>query len=587
MSTTSRGRTTRALVGLTAAAVALPVLALGPIASDAATSPTTTPGLSPLSDRRVVTGWIPYWDLNNGVDAVVADADVVAEVSPYWYRMTATSKVQPLADNDLAESTLVAGIDELHASGIAALPTITDEGIGATAMARLLRDTDRRSALLDSIVAMVQRTGSDGVDIDFEDMNFGSVGADRTAVKRLFPVFLEKLRARLQARGALLAVSLPPRKGASDPAWEVYDYDAIARTVDRARIMTYDYSYSTPGPTSPIDWVRDSMDYARREFRGVPLSIGVPAYGRNWFVKKLSGTCPDGVRATAVPTSVQALALADTYGAKLQWSDSAQEYHFDYERPYPDADNPDCVVLRRVWFGDSRAAEVRLRLAERWGIQGIAVWRFGAEEPRLWNRATVVAGGITPDPARSSLSAPERVDHGSEIALAARFTVAGLPVVGREVSVQRRVPGGSWMSVATVTTGAQGRASYLALGQRTLDWRMRLAEGWDWDATLTGVARVDVRHVLDAALDDATVAAGTPYLVSGTLQPAVEGTKVTLQKRKAGEWLNVRSGTTAADGSFTLTGSFAAAGSYTVRVIAPADSQHATGASAQLTVTVE
>ena len=66
--------------------------------------------------------------------------------------------------------------------------------MNATEMAGLLKDVDRRSALIDEIVAMVVRTGADGADIDFESMNFGNVGADRTAVKKFYPIFLDKLR---------------------------------------------------------------------------------------------------------------------------------------------------------------------------------------------------------------------------------------------------------------------------------------------------------------------------------------------------------------------------------------------------------
>ena len=114
-------------------------------------------------------------------------------------------------------------------------------------------DVDRRSALIGEIVAMVERTGADGADIDFEAMNFGTVGADRTAVKKLYPIFLDRLRTRLHEMGALLSVALPARRSATDPNWEVFDYDAIGRSVDRARIMTYDYSSpdTEPGPIGP------------------------------------------------------------------------------------------------------------------------------------------------------------------------------------------------------------------------------------------------------------------------------------------------------------------------------------------------
>jgi hypothetical protein len=74
--------------------------------------------------------------------------------------------------------------------------------------------------------------------------------------------------------------------------------------------------------------------------------------------------------------------------------------------------------------------------------------------------------------------------------------------------------------------------------------------------------------------------------VSGTVEPAVEGSSVILQKRKGGDWLNVRSGTTAEDGSFHLSSRFASSGTYLVRVVAPADAQHAAGVGPLMSVSV-
>lgn len=479
-----------------AALLTLPLLGLGrDEPAGAAPSPTTTAGLSPLSDRRVVTGWIPWWDFSDGVDAAVGNADVVAEISPFWYRATLQSQVQPQSGNGNPESMLTTAIDQLQSAGIAALPSVTDEGIDAAEMAELLSDAERRGALLSAIVAMVERTGADGADIDFEAMNFGGTASDKTTVKRRYPLFLENLRGRLNSRGALLSVAVPSRRSASDPNWAVFDYGAIARSVDRARIMTYDYSTegTGPGPIAPIDWTREVMTYAASEFSRVPLSVGVPAYGQNWPIKTISGSCPSGVGAadTVSSTSQQALGLIESYGATPVWSQSAQEYRFDYERPYS-GDGKSCVVLRRVWFGEGRSAEARLRLAGRLGIQGIAVWRFGDEDPALWTRALAVAEAITPDPARATLTAPVKVAAREALTMTARFTVSGLPVVDATAVVQKRAPGGAWKTVSTLATNATGRARYDTTARRTLDWRMRLTAGWDWDTSLTRVARVKV-----------------------------------------------------------------------------------------------
>jgi spore germination protein YaaH len=510
---------------------ALPLLTLVAPSTDAVTSPTTTDGLSPLSERRVVTGWIPHYEFAEGLASVLAHPDLISEVSPFWYRATLGSQVRPQSDNVQPESTLISGIDDLHTVGIAALPTITDKGINATEMAGLLKDSDRRSALIDEIVAMVERTGSDAADIDFEDMNFGTVGADRTAVKKLYPIFLDKLRTRLHAMGALLSVAVPARRSAADPNWAVFDYDAIGQSVDRVRIMTYDYSTddTPPGPIGPLEWTRDVARYAKSEFRGAPLSIGVPQYGQNWYVKTLKGTCPGAVKKTVSPTAQQALALIDKYNAKAVWSDTAGEYHFDYRRPYPEYGN--CVALRRVWFGEGRSALARLQLAQQLGVQGIAVWRLGVEDPRLWMKAEVFAEGLSPAPARASLTAPGSVGYGAAFSLEGKFSVSGLPISGQQVTLLRRVPGKAWSAVLAATTLADGSVSIPRVADRTFEWRLRLAPGWDWATTAPPAATVAVRHVVSATVVDPTVASGETFVVTGTVAPAEEGTSVTLQKR--------------------------------------------------------
>lgn len=581
------------LTGLLALLVALPLLILVLPSTDAATSneaalsPTTTASLSPLSERRVVTGWISHRDFSAGIASVVAHPDVVSEISPFWYRASLQSQVRPQSDNLQPESTLISGIDDLHAAGIAALPTINDEGFNATEMAGLLQDVDRRSALIDAIVAMVARTGADGADIDFEGMNFGTVGADRTAVKKFFPIFLEKLRNRLNTTGALLSVAVPARRSAADPNWEVFDYNAIGRSVDRVRVMTYDYSTgdTTPGPIGPLDWARDVIKYAKSEFKGVPLSIGVPQYGQNWYVKTLKGTCPNAAKGTVAPTAQQALGLIDTYNATAVWSGTAGEYHFDYRRPYPEYGN--CVVMRRVWFGEGRSALTRMQLAQQLGVQGIAVWRIGVEDPALWTKAEIFAKNLTPAPARSSISAPASVGYGSSFTVDGKFSIAGLPIAGQQVTVLRRVPGKAWSAVGTADTLADGSVSIPEVAERTFEWRLRLASDWDWAPALTQVVGVSVRHMVSAVVAPPVVAPGETFVVAGSVAPAEEGTSVTLQKRVDGRWVSAVSRKTAADGSFTLKGSFQSVEVHRVRVVAAADPKHSAGSSATMTVTVE
>ena len=37
--------------------------------------------------RKVLSGWIPYYSMNRSLPAVVANADIIREVMPFWYTL--------------------------------------------------------------------------------------------------------------------------------------------------------------------------------------------------------------------------------------------------------------------------------------------------------------------------------------------------------------------------------------------------------------------------------------------------------------------------------------------------------------------
>ena len=544
--------------------------------------------LSPLSDRRVATGWIPWWRLDAGVASVVATPDVFTEVSPFWYTATPHATVVPQDHKQPAESVLISAIQNLHAVGVRALPTVNDTGMDASSMAALLSDPTSRTALIASLSSMVQRVGADGVDIDFEGMNFGP-GTDRTTVRKKFPVFLGELQQSLHTQGSLLSVSVPARLSSTDPNWEVYDYAAIAPNVDRVRVLTYDYSYagSDPGPVAPAGWVDSVAKYARSEFGKVPVSMGQPAYGYNWYIKTLSGTCPAGTgeKTTAVPTTQQALALADQYNVTPVWDKTSGEYHFTYHRPYPDGGS-DCVVLREVWFEDARSVKTKLGIVAPRHVQGLAFWTLGVEDPRSWDVIHRFAASLTPAPAVSTLHAPGALGYGAQLTLSGTFHAGGQPIVNQAVDIQRRVPGGSWVTVDSTTTNGLGAAGYATTATRTYEWRLRVAPGWDWSAGATGAARVLVRHVVTATLQDSTVAPGANFVINGTLAPGESGVTVVRQRLKAGTWVDGPKVATTSGGAFRIRGVAPAAGNWTYRVLAVSDGRHGSGASDPLVLTV-
>jgi spore germination protein YaaH len=362
-------------------AVAALVVAVPPGASAAPADEALVAAAAP----RIASGWIVHWRLTRGVKVVTNHAELVKDVSFFWYRATRKSRVldqEPGAQPSQAQ--LRAAIQAVQGLGVRAYVSVTDTGFDATSMARLLGDRQRRGRLVTNLVTTAKEVGAGGVDIDFEAMNFGSVGKDRTAVKKRFPRFLAQLQKRLHASGMKLSVALPPRTGVRDNAWEVYDYRLIAPTVDRARVLAYDYHVPSgrPGPVAPLPWVNHVARYAG-DTLGRKASLGLPAYGYNWHVRRLSGTCPAGATSPTTGTPGAFRGVAAREGVTPTYRRSLASYTYSYRRVFSDGARS-CRVKRTVWFEDARSVKDKLPLLRRHGLGSVALWTLGGERPATW-----------------------------------------------------------------------------------------------------------------------------------------------------------------------------------------------------------
>ena len=107
-----------------------------------------------------------------------------------------------------------------------------------------------------------QRKGYRGVDVDFEYV----YGEDATA----YAAFLSRLREALAPKGLPLSVALAAKTRDGQPGrlYEGHDYGLIAKAVDYALLMTYDWGYVSGPPmaVAPLPQVREVVAYALTHF---------------------------------------------------------------------------------------------------------------------------------------------------------------------------------------------------------------------------------------------------------------------------------------------------------------------------------
>jgi spore germination protein len=111
--------------------------------------------------------------------------------------------------------------------------------------------------------------------------------------------------------------------------------------------------------------------------------MGMPAYGRDWFVKTVSGHCPSSARATVSRSTRQMWAYAQSIGKAPQWQERGTSRTFTYVRTYSSG-GLTCRAKRVAWFDDGKSLETKAQLVDKYALRGIAIWALGNEGPGSW-----------------------------------------------------------------------------------------------------------------------------------------------------------------------------------------------------------
>lgn len=322
-----------------------------------------TPTPAPLGHSLpVVIGAVPYWDEAEARLTTEARASAMTTTSPWSYAVTADGGVelQPGLSAD-GERALH---DRWRQQGLRVVPTIanTSQGLWDTAtVSRVLGDPQLRDAHVTAIVALVQDEGFEGIQIDYEDLP----ATDRDP----FSAFLSALGPALRAQGKVLYVTVHVKEDDAgyDERNRAQDYAAIGQAADLVCLMAYDWHWSTgpSGPIAPYDWVDRVLRYSVTQIPPEKLVLGVGLFGYDWV-----GTTANNV------TWRQVVALAAQHQVDEQWDVGAQSPHFSYT-----VDG----VTHEVWYENGRSVNAKFDLARRYGLQGIELWRLGAEDPSIWD----------------------------------------------------------------------------------------------------------------------------------------------------------------------------------------------------------
>jgi spore germination protein YaaH len=326
----------------------------------AGTAPAGVPA-PPAAPRPVtVLGYTvtAYYQDPSGLNAVKAHGGRITDVAMVSHRFTADGHLTGVTQTEV----LAAAKSQGEQPWLVVQNVDENWGFSATLGAQLLDSTAAQDAFLADAATLLGQGGYGGLEIDIE----GLVPAYRSKLTG----FVQRAQGSLGAKGYRLAIAVPAKVW-DDPTngWAgAYDYPALGKLVDRMTLMTYDEHWAggDPGPIASLPWTSSVLTYAVSVVAPSKLLMGLAGYGYCWPVA-------GGEWATSIGGAYSEQ-MATKYGTR--WDEgSATPWVFHTEGG---------TEQRELWFENETSFRMKLIVAAKYGIKGVAIWRLGIEGPSLW-----------------------------------------------------------------------------------------------------------------------------------------------------------------------------------------------------------
>ena len=538
--------------------------------------------------RKIVTGWIPYYSIDRVLPRVrkltpsiptgvnqpaVCDSsqygpaenaaiensylfrnkDLMKEVLPFWFSLKSPTLIRNDYTTGNPSWPMADTVCLMRRAGMQIIPTMTD-GTAKLVLAGYLANPTTRTTIVNSIVNLVNVNGFDGIDLDYEGFAFVDGNTTWTRTAPLWVAFIKELSVAMRANKKILSVTTPYLYDPSErqKGYFVYAWADIASSIDRLRIMTYDFNVAKPGPNAPISWVDKTIRYAISIMPASKVYVGLPGYGRDW-ITAVQGKCP-----VSAPPGLKAGAKAATFlmvnaerkavidNAIPVFDASVSEATYSYTQTYngltADGASTSCSVNRTVWYQNSRSYAERMALVSKYRLGGAALWTLGMEDQMATTEMRNAALAMAPDVVVSTMNL-SGLNQGS-VFYADQFTVNGLftlkdksPIAGLPVSVEIN-RGGTWTKVAELLTDATGAITVPLVLANSTGIRLTSLGTWERTESITPEQLVAVKSKILIDRPN-SVSRSSTFTVRAQLLPQVAGKSAVLQKFVNGKWQNV------------------------------------------------
>lgn len=226
-------------------------------------------------------------------------------------------------------------------------------GFDGKLLSAVLLDSARRNRLINDIDRKLTTMGLQGINIDFEEIEEKSVKA--------MQVFQKDLVTRLHKTGKLVTQDIAANDNAYDPA-------ELAKYNDYLFLMAYDQHFliSVPGPVSDQRWIEKQLALCAAKVSPEKIILCLAGYGYDWV---------DGHEGNTISYQ-EAMSTAREFNARINFNPDSYNCGFEYK----DFRNRHHTIS----FLDAAGTFDIMRFADEYGTAGVALWRLGSEDERIW-----------------------------------------------------------------------------------------------------------------------------------------------------------------------------------------------------------
>ncbi|WP_066308836.1 LysM peptidoglycan-binding domain-containing protein [Bacillus sp. FJAT-29814] len=281
--------------------------------------------------------------------------------SPFAYLIAEDGSLQPVKDDASIQASVANRVVPMMS-----VTNFTSSHAGSNVAHTILATPEIRGKVLTNIVAVMDRKGYKGLNIDFENV----LPADR----ELYNQFLQMAVDRLHPKGYFVSTALAPKAGPTQAGllYEAHDYEAHGRIADFVVLMTYEWGYrlGPPQAISPINQMRRVVEYALSVMPAEKIFLGFQIYARDWKIPHVKG------QEAETFSPQEAIRRAIKYGANIQYDTTAQSPFFRYVDETGQA--------HEVWFEDARSAQAKFDMVKDYNLRGVSYWALGYPYPQNW-----------------------------------------------------------------------------------------------------------------------------------------------------------------------------------------------------------